>query len=92
MRHHGSIAGVALESDSELIVYGPCLGLVAECKDLAEAKRALEAKLAELKEYNCPSDLAIFRWSEGSWTAALSAYEMQEWELQKNPSRVIDFP
>jgi hypothetical protein len=92
MRHCGSIAGVALEADRDFIVYGHAAGLLAQCRDLDEAKRFLHGKLAEANECNCISDLAIFRWSHEKWVPALSPYEVQEWELEKNPSRIIRFP
>jgi hypothetical protein len=91
-RHHASIGGAELESDSDFIVYGPCSGLAAECGNLADARCALERKLAEVKQFNAPCDLTVFRWSDGNWTPALSPYEIQEWEIQRDPSRVIVHP
>jgi len=92
MRHLGLIAGVQLESDCDFVVFGHSRGLVAECGDLAEAKRGLLNKLAESKQHNMDCDLAIFRWSRGKWLPAIGPYEMQEWEIQSNPSRLFRFP
>jgi hypothetical protein len=92
MRHHGSIAGVEFESDCDFIVYGPGRGLVAECRDLSDAKKALRRKLSEANERNCFSDLAVFRWSNDKWTPAVSPYDIQEWELQSDPWRIVRFP
>ena len=92
MRHSGSIADVELEAEGEFVVFSRSLGVVAECTDLASAKRALQDKLAELNECNILSDLAVFRWSHGRWVAAVGPYEIQEWEIQRNPSRAIRFP
>jgi len=92
MRHHGSIGEVELGSDSDFIVYGPNQGLAAECVDLTTAKKAFRSKLAEANERNVVSDLGIFRWSEGKWIPAVSRYEIQEWDLQRNPSRIIRYP
>lgn len=92
MRHHGSIAGVEIASDSDFIVYSPCQGLVAECADLCDAERTLRGKLDEANECNVFSDISVFRWSSENWAPAVSPYEIQEWELQRNPTRVIRFP
>lgn len=92
MRHHGSIAGVEFESDCDYLIYDPRQGLVAECADLSAAMSALRRKRAEASEYNVLSDLAIFRWSNGRWSVAVSPYDIQEWELKEDPSRAVRFP
>jgi hypothetical protein len=92
MRHEGSIGKVEVRSGCDFIVFGPCVGLAAECEALADAKRALREQLAKANERNVISDLSIYRWSEGNWLMAVSPYEIQEWEIERNPSRVIRFP
>ena len=92
MRHSGTIGGVQISSDRDFVVYGPGGGLTAECSYLAEAKSALLEKLAESNQCNVLSDLAIYRWSDEKWVPAVTPYEIQEWEIKRNPSRVIRFP
>jgi hypothetical protein len=92
MRHHGSIAGVEWESDCDFVVYDPRRGVVAECPDFSQAKKALREKLAEANEHNVLSDLVIYRWSSGKWSVAVSPYDIQEWQLRCDPYRVVRFP
>jgi hypothetical protein len=91
MQRRGFIAQAEIESDSDFIVYGPTLGAVARCPTLAAAERALREKLAEAHEWNMTSDLSVFRWLHGGWIAVVDPYEIQRWEVDRNPSRVIRF-
>ena len=81
-----------MEADHEFVVYGQTLGVVAECGNMAEAKRSFQRKLTEAHSFNLEPDLAIYRWQDGSWCPAISLYELQEWDLEKNPSRLIRLP
>jgi hypothetical protein len=92
MRVCATIAGAEVSAESDFVVYGPATGKIAECSDLAECKSVLREKTAELNECNVQPDLAIYRWADGKWVGAISLYEMQEWELEKNPSRLIHYP
>jgi hypothetical protein len=92
MRHRGSIAGIQIESDCDFVVYSPSVRMVSECTNLDNAKRTLQSKLAEANQCNMISDLGVFRWSEGRWVPAISPYDIQEWELKRNPSRAIRYP
>ena len=60
MKNCASISGVDVESDRDFIVYGPVIGLTAECIDLRKAKRILDQKRHEAMERNVVADLAFF--------------------------------
>ena len=92
MRHFGTMNGVQLESDQDFIVYAQALGVVAACGSLAEARRALQQKLTEAHSFNLEPDLAIYRWEGGKWRPITCLYELQEAELARNPSQLIQLP
>jgi hypothetical protein len=90
MKHEASICGRPVGSDSRFIVYGPAAGGRGETSELGEAKRILDEKRRELRQWNAEVDLSIFRWSHGNWVPAISLYELQETDVEKNPSTAID--
>jgi hypothetical protein len=92
VQHHSHIGPAEIESDADYIVYGPTFGVSAECPTLSAAERALHAKLSEANERNMASDLSIFRWSGEKWVVVVDPYAVQNWELERNPSRWIHFP
>ena len=91
MQKHGFIARAEIESEFDFIVYGPTLGVVAECATLTQAERALREKLSEANQWNMTSDLSIFRWSEGSWVPVVDLYQIQGWQLNRDPCRARRF-
>jgi hypothetical protein len=85
------IGRVEIDSDGEFIIYSPTTGKVSECAELNEAKRGLRDKIAELNSWNVVSDLAVFGWADGKWRPVVTPYEIEEWEIHGNPSRVVRY-
>lgn len=91
MAHAGRIAEREVESDFDFIVYDPGAGIASEHTEFESAKRRLQWEMAKLKAQNLPCELSIFRWCNDRWSPAVTLYEVEEWELKKNPSRAIHF-
>ena len=89
MDHAGRIGGREVVSDFDFIVYHPSAGIASEHTEFESAKRRLQWEMAKLKAQNLPCELSIFRWHTDRWSPAVTLYEVEEWELRKNPSRAI---
>lgn len=92
MLHYGNIAEKEVASESDFILYGPAVGLVGEYETFEEAKHQLRSELAETRANNVPSECSIFKWCGDSWSPAISLYDLQEWELESNPTQLIHYP
>lgn len=92
MKHRAFICGKEVCAEHDFIAYGPVSGKIAECSELNEAHRAFERKRSEDNEHNVVTDVALFQWSSGHWSPAVSLYELQEEALRSNPSRCIRYP
>jgi len=92
MKHEASIEGKTVHSSCDYVVHSDEKGLVAECESLEAAKQAWAAEKAKCNEWGVEPHLAIFRWSDGEWKAAIDLYQLQETDLERNPTDIVRFP
>jgi hypothetical protein len=92
MKNQGLIEGKKVQSTHRYVVYSDEMGVVAECDSLEAAKDAVRKEKAKCHEWRVEPHLAVFQWSGHQWKPAISLYELEESDVQKDPSQAVRFP
>ena len=66
-KHTGIICGTQVSSRASYVVYGRVRGLVAECRSLSAARRALIRDQLGCQAQGGYSDARIYEWGVGGW-------------------------
>jgi hypothetical protein len=87
MKCEGLIGTRTVQSTEKYIVFSDEKGVVASCRNLKRARNAFEIEQAASKQWGIEPHLSIFHWSGAKWKPAVSLYQLQEAELERNPTQ-----